>query len=162
MTTPLAPDTPDLDTFGGTFVNADPVVDPETDMDAAYQNRLTAQVVMLSHTAPRAWARCTVSGGVVTVADHDAVWGSGGGVAPTATYVGPGEYTVAWAASYDDLQSTPESHAVSLRYATASGFRPAFARIVNARLADAVTAEVTAYDAVGTPAEVDEFVVVVG
>jgi hypothetical protein len=161
MTTPLAPDTPDLDTFGGTFVNADPVVDPETDMDAAYQNRLTAQVVMLSHAAPRAWARCTVSGGVVTVADHDAVWGTGGGVAPTATYVGPGEYTVAWAASYDDLQATPESHAVSLRCVQASAFRAAAARIVNARLADAVTAEVTAYDAAGAAAEVDQFTVTV-
>lgn len=161
MTTPLLPEIADPTTFGGPFANHAPVVDPTTDMDASYQNLLNAQVAMLSHTAPRAWVRCTVSGGVVTVADHDAVWGNTSGVKPTATYVGTGNYTVEWAASYNDLQDTPESHAVSLRCAHASGFKSSAARIVNSRLSDAVTAEVTAYDAAGSAAELDQFTVTV-
>ena len=161
MTTPLAPQTPDVDTFGGTFTDADGVVDPETELSATYFNRLVAQTVMLSHTTPRAWARVTVSGGVATLADHDAVWGNTAGVAPTVTYVGTGEYTVEWDASYDDLQTTPESHAVSLRCAHASGFKAAAARIVNARMADAVTAEVTVWNTAGSPADVDQFTVTV-
>lgn len=161
MATPLLPEVADPTTFGGPFEDHTPVVDPVTDMAASYQNRLNAQAAMLSHTAARAWARCTVSGGVVTVADHDAVWGDTAGVKPTATYVGVGEYTVEWAASYDDLQATPESHAVSLRCVQVSAFKSAASRIVNGRLADAVTAEVTTYDAAGSPAEVDQFTVTV-
>lgn len=115
MTTPVLPDTADLSTFGGTFVNVAPVVDPTTDMDATYQNRINAQLAMLSHTAVRAWARVTISGTTPTVADHDAVWGGTPAVAPSVTRDAPGQYTVTWASSYDDLQSTAESHSVLFR-----------------------------------------------
>lgn len=161
MATPLLPETADPTTFGGPFENHAPVVDPVTDMDAAYQNRLNTEVAMLSHTAPRAWVRCTVSGGAVTVADHEAVWGNGEALEPTATYVSTGKYTVEWAASYDDLQATPESHATSLRCCQVSAYKASASRIVNGRLSDAVTAEVTTYDATGSAAEVDQFTVTV-
>lgn len=159
MTTPLLPDTPDPSTFGGPYQDADGVVDPETEVGATYLNRLIAQVAMAGHTVPRAWARCTVSGGVIALADHDAVWGAGGGVAPTVARSAQGVYTVTWAASYDDLQSPPESHTVSLRGAVASGYAAAGARIVNARLSSAVQATVKSFDAAGSAADVDELFV---
>jgi hypothetical protein len=159
MTTPLLPEVADLDTFGGVFVDADPVVDPETDMAASYQNRINAQLAAASHTQPRAWARCTISGGVITLADHDAVWGSGAGVAPTAVYSATGVYTVTWAAAYDDLQDTPEEHAVSLRAAVATGYAGTSARIVCASCTSAVVATVRAWDAAGTAADLTEFTV---
>lgn len=161
MPTPLAPQTPDADTFGGTFTDADGVVDPETELSATYFNRLVAQTVMTGHTAVRAWARVTVSDGVATLADHDAVWGNTAGVAPTATRTGTGVYTVEWAATHDDLQATPEEQTVSLRCAHASAFKASASRIVNARMADAVTAEVTTYDDAGSAADVDQFTVTV-
>lgn len=160
MTTPVLPEVADLDTFGGSFEDADAVVDPQTELSAAYFNRLVAQVAMLSHTAPRAWARCTVSGGVITLADHDAVWGAGAGVAPTPNRSGAGVYTVTWAASYDDLQATPESHNVSFRAAKASGDGAA-ARIVQGSLSSANVASVKSFDAAGAPVDVTEFVVMV-
>ena len=163
MADPLLPEIADLDTFGGTFADLNPVIDPVTDMAAAYQNNLTANVVALAHTAPRAWARCTVSGGVITLADHDAVWGNGAGVAPTVARTIAGVYTVTWAASYEDLRHADdaESHATSLRCSQVNGYKSAAARIVNARLTSAVVATITAYDAAGTAADVDEFTLTV-
>jgi hypothetical protein len=114
MATPLAPETPSLDTFGAPYEDADSTVDPETEMAAEYMNRLVAQVAMLSHTAPKAWARFTISGSTATCVAHNAVWGDTNAVKPTATRVMVGQWGVAWAASYDDLQSTPESHSVSI------------------------------------------------
>lgn len=115
MTTPLAPDIPSNATFGAPYQNADTVVDPTTEVESDYINRLIAQVTMLSHTAPKAWVRCTVSGLVVSVADHDAVWGNTPAVAPTVARIGTGHFSVTWATAYDDLQATPESHSVSIR-----------------------------------------------
>lgn len=156
MTTPLAPETPDADTFGGVFDNADAVVDPETELDASYFNRLLAQVVMLSHTAARAWARVT-AGAAPVVADHDAVWGTGASVAPTVVRSAVGVYTVSWASAYDDLQATPESHSVSLRACQGGVAHAGAARIHNESLASANTATIRCYDAAGAAADVDEF-----
>jgi hypothetical protein len=161
MTTPVLPDVADLNTFGGTFVNADAVIDPTTDMDATFQNRLTAQAAMLSHTAPRAWCRCTVTAGVIARADHDAVWGSTSAVAPTVARSGTGVYTVTWASSYDDLQSTPEAHTTALRGASVTGYLASTAVIVNGYLSGSRVATVTSYNAAGVAADVDQFLVVV-
>lgn len=116
MTTPLAPETPDLATFGAPYRNADAVEDPETDVAAEALNRLIAQVCMLSGPAVRARARVSVSGGLASVVAHDAVWGSSNGVRPSATRSSAGIITVAWAAEYDDQQATPESHPVQIRF----------------------------------------------
>ena len=161
MTTPLLPEIADPTTFGGPFANHAPVVDPTTDMDASYQNLLNAQVAMLSHTAPRAWVRCTVSGGVVTVADHDAVWGNTSGVKP-GHLRRDGEL-------HGRMGGVLQRPARTRRRATRSacgvlmraGSGSSAARIVNSRLSDAVTAEVTAYDAAGSAAELDQFTVTV-
>jgi len=161
MTTPLLPDVPDLDTFGGTFVNAQAVVDPTTDMDAAFQNRLTAQLVMLSHTAPRAMARVTVAATVATLADHEAVWGNTGAVAPVVVRASIGVFTVTWASSYNDLQAAPEAHTTGLRFVQATGYLSGAAIFVNGYLSGARVARVTVYDATGTPADPDEFTVTV-
>lgn len=161
MSTPIAPETPDLSTFGAPYLDADAVVDPETEMAASAMNLLATQVVATGHTAPRAWALCTISGGVITLADHDAVWGSGAGVAPVAARSSAGVYTVTWASAYDDLQDVPESHSTILRAAVASGYAAAGARIVNGYLSSAIVATVKAYDAAGVAADVDTFTVTV-
>lgn len=117
MTTPVLPDIADITTFGGPFVNLAPVVDPTTDVDANYFNRMLAQLASLSHTAPRAWVKVTIAAGVPTVTDHDAVWGGTVGVIPAVTKTANGTFVVTWASSYNDLQPTPESHGVSFRCA---------------------------------------------
>jgi len=117
--TPLAPDTPDITTFGAPYQDYDVIVDPTTELGSGPMNRLIAQVVATGHTAPRAWVKVAVSGTVYTIADHDAVWGSTSGVRPTVTRTGLGVGTVTWAAAYADLQPLPETHTVTLRTASA-------------------------------------------
>lgn len=118
MTTPVLPDIADPTTFGGYYANLAPVVDPTTDVDALYFNRIIAQLAALAHTAPRAWAKVTISAGVATLADHDAVWGGTVGVAPVVSKNATGNYVVTWASAYNDLQQTPESHGVAFRAGT--------------------------------------------
>lgn len=157
MTTPLLPDTASADTFGGTFANEDAVVDPETEVDASYFNRMIVQLVMGSYTATRARARCTVSGGVVTLAEHSAVWGDTAPVAPTAARTSAGLFTLTWAATYDDLQATPEAHSVNIRFPEASAYKSGAAMITNVRRTAANVLEVTTYDDAGAATDPDEF-----
>jgi hypothetical protein len=160
MTTPVLPDYADLDTFGGTFVNHAPVEDPETDMDAAFQNRVNAQLVMLSLSAPRTWLRCNVGGGAVTPVAHASVWGITNDLLPTCVWVGVGHYTVTWASAYNDLQAVPESHPINLRAVHATCFTATAARIINARRTSTTSIEVRTWDATGAAADVGEFTVV--
>jgi hypothetical protein len=159
MTTPLLPDTADLDTFGGTFEDFDGVVDPQTELAARYYNRLTTQAAAVSHTASRAMARCSITGGSIALEDHDAVWGATESVEPTPARSGAGDYTVTWAASYDDLQDDPEEHTVSIRFADGQGYKSGAARIVNIYRVSATQVAIKAYDAAGVAAELDEFTV---
>lgn len=155
MTTPVVPDIPDLDTFGGTFANADAVVDPETELAAEYFNRLNANVVGVSHTAIRAWVRVT-AGVAPSVADHDAVWGNGAGLVPTVARTGTGVYTVTWLTAYDDLQFQAEEHAITIRNASVSVSHSA-ARMIQWTLTSAVVVTVNTYDAAGVAADCDAF-----
>ena len=129
-------------------------------MDASYQNLLNAQVAMLSHTAPRAWVRCTVSGGV-TVADHDAVGATRRASSPRPPTSGRGTTR----SNGQRLTTTCKTRRRATRSACGvlmrAGSGSSAARIVNSRLSDAVTAEVTAYDAAGSAAELDQFTVTV-
>lgn len=156
MTTPVLPDKADLDTFGGVFQNADAVVDPETEMAAAYMNRMIAQLAMVSHTLPRAWVRVT-AGIAPSAADHDAVWGDGAGVAPTLARTGTGVYTVTWASAYDDLQDQAEEHQLTLRAASVSVSHSGAARIPQWTLTSATVVTVNVYDAAGAAADCDAF-----
>jgi hypothetical protein len=156
MTTPVLPDTPDLDTFGGTFADADAVVDPETELAASYFNRLNANVVAASHTAIRAWVRVT-AGIAPSVADHDAVWGDGAGLAPVVARTGSGVYTVTWLTAYDDLQSQAEEHQITIRSASVSVTHSGAARIIQHTLTSASVVTVNVYDAAGVAADCNAF-----
>lgn len=116
MTTTILPGTATVATFGGNaHRDESPPINPDTDYSAAYMDLLITQAAMASYTQERARVRCTVAAGVVTLADHWAVWGDSAGVAPVVVRTGTGVFTVTWATSYNDLQATPESHSVSIR-----------------------------------------------
>lgn len=121
MTTPLLPDTAGVATFGGNdHFNEDVVVNPNAEQSATDWDRMVTQTAMAAFTQCRAWVRCTVSAGVVTLASHGATWGNANAVAPTVVRTSAGFYKVTWAAAYNDLQATPESHGVNVRAITGS------------------------------------------
>lgn len=164
MATPLAPEKPSCDTFGGTFSDASSVVDPSTELAASYFNNLVAQLVAVSMTAPIAWARVTISGGTETLADHSAVWGDTAGVAPTPSKTATGDYTLTWASSYNDLREspeTPESHAVSIRCVQVSAQAASGISLSPRYVHTANTVRVRFYDKTDTLTDPAEFCVTV-
>lgn len=163
MTTPLLPDIASVDTFGGNaHVDADPVVDPASEYSSSDLDRLITQAAMSALTQPRAWARIAVSGGVATLADHSAVWGDSPSVAPTITHGSAGDFFVIWAASYDDLQATPESHSVNIRSVNATcslGLTDAL--FCNPSITSATSVHVHCFNAAGTAKDPSQLFVTV-
>jgi hypothetical protein len=120
------PDKDSLATYGGPMSNygAAGVVDPTTDEDAGWRNKYAANVAAMTHTIAR--AACSflgTTGGATAIADpstgfvHDAVWGDGSTVKPSATRISTGIADVIWPSTVTD--ELDDSHAVSLRRAWA-------------------------------------------
>ncbi len=105
--------------FGGPYTNARPVEDASTEVGAEGLNPALCDVAMMTHTAIRAWVSflgVTISGGppdAITVADHDALWGSGTGVKPTVSHTTTGRYIITWATTQDD--ELGDSHTLLIR-----------------------------------------------
>jgi hypothetical protein len=92
------PDVDALDTVGGALLNAAPVVNVDTDRDAAGANQAYADSTAATHTITRAWVQMTVNGSATpTLVAHDSVWGNAISVAPTLAYSGStGIFTCTW------------------------------------------------------------------
>jgi hypothetical protein len=100
--------------YGGALNNYRAPVDPTTDRDAAAMNKALASIAMMSHTAPRAYAKISTAAttGTMVLLDHDAVWGDSPGVAPVLARTSQGIFTVTWPTTVvDELGVT---HSVSL------------------------------------------------
>ncbi len=160
MSSAVLPEVSDITTFGGTMANFAPPEDPTTDLDCLYVNRWFAQLAMLSFTLPRAWARCTVAGAVISGpvdGDHGAVWGNTSGLKPTAARTSAGLFTLTWAASYNDLQAVPESHAVSFKSVIVTAYNGATAVISAAAVTSANVVTVRTWTDAGVAADPSEF-----
>lgn len=115
----MLPDTSDPSTYGLPKANLSEVVDPNTEFDYGEVEAWAIDCAAMTQTACRAWV---VVDGDGTLLYHAAVWGNTVAVAPTVTRVGAGEYTIAWATSYYDLNPTVDRrvlHVVNIRNAKA-------------------------------------------
>lgn len=159
MADAILPDVSSHATFGGEKRNVRPIRVPDAEVDADEFNALVGSVVGASHTACRAWARVTISGGTATLADHDAVWGSTDAVKPTVARASAGRFTVTWATSYDDLRDTPDTHTTNIRAADVSAYHASSSRISMAAATAANVITVRVDDAAGSAADPDQFTV---
>ncbi len=158
------PDIDTLSTLGGSLVNAEPVMDATTDLDADADNKSRTNVAMMSRTGIRAMRRFV--GHATTPADpvsgfiHEAMWGSTGGVKPAVTRSNTGIWLVTWAATQDD--ELGEEHSLNFRVAQAwvevssTTFYAATARVTAANVV-----EVRTFTAAGALNDVVGFNVVV-
>jgi hypothetical protein len=89
-------------TYGGELHNANPVEDPTTDLDASLANEQRQDTAAMTRMCPRARVRWTYSGGVVTVASQDAVWGNG--TPPTVTRSSAGVFAITWPTTVTDAR----------------------------------------------------------
>lgn len=101
--------------------NAEPVVDPSTELDANVAKEIACNAAAVSRTALRAVVRfVAASTGNATVTDHDAVWGNADAVKPVVTAYGNSgapdskTYRITWPATvYDELGG---AHSVNVRF----------------------------------------------
>jgi hypothetical protein len=146
------PDISSLDDVGGPKANYAPVTDPTTDEDAVDRNRYVCDVVMMGHTAPRAFVRFVAVNGanptdpVTNV--HDAMWGSSVGVKPVVARTGEGVWTVTWPETVDDELTAEdaslgggEEHTVNIRVAIAQA-TPVIGGVLKHAVAEVTSANV--------------------
>lgn len=119
------PDKDAISTYGGALENYSDPVNPTTDEDAAWRNKYAANVAMMTHTITRgARSFLGTTGGATQIADpasgfvHDAVWGDGGSVKLTASYVQTGTYFLTAPTSVNDELNV--QHSVNIRRAWAN------------------------------------------
>lgn len=104
--------------YGGAKINATPVSNPTTQVDADHLNRQNEDTAQLTRVT---W-RATVSFPTVAAAAPQTVpassvqvrtvWGSGAAQKPVVTKTGTGLYTITYATSYTDALSVSESVAL--------------------------------------------------
>lgn len=104
--------------YGGPFEDYHPVEDPTTDLGADKLNQALSDVAAMTHTAPHAWCSFTgetyVSGSmVISVVDHDAMWGTNVSVKPSIAQIGAGQYVVTWPTTVTD--ELGETHVTNIR-----------------------------------------------
>lgn len=156
----MLPDTTTPETYGLPKSNADDIANEETDLSFEEYESLSVDVASMTHTCPRAIAHVD-AGASPSLVSHSAVWGDTDGVAPTLTRTGAGEYTLTWAASYEDLNPTPDrksSRVLDFRFAEGQIAESTTGFISVTWTANTIS--VLTYNAVGAAADRD-FVVVV-
>jgi hypothetical protein len=115
---------PDIDSAvaigANAWMDAEPVVDPTTELPAATMKTIAANATAITHTATRACvlfqcATYTSGDQAITVLDHDAVWGNHESVAPTVVQSeSAGAYVITWPETVtDELGNT---HVVNCRF----------------------------------------------
>lgn len=90
----MLPNSATYSDYGGEKQDYSAPEDPTTDRSAAEMNEAFLDTAAMTRTISRAWFTFTVSGGVCTVTDHDAVWGNDLSVKPAVVYQIPGRYLV--------------------------------------------------------------------
>lgn len=97
-------------------------VDPETDVPASVIEKFGVELSAISQTIGRVLVHVDADASP-SIVSHRAVWGNTSAVAPTLTRNGAGDYTLTWAASYEDLNPTAakrETHSVNFQFAGAT------------------------------------------
>lgn len=102
----------DLASVGGAINDYRPVPDPTVERAANHDNIIAANAVSATRTLTRAFASFTL-GTTPALVQHDAVWGTGSGVAPVVARTGTGVWTITWPATVNDALGV--SQAVNLR-----------------------------------------------
>jgi len=134
-----------IQSLGGPFQNEEPIVDPESEMDARFGNRLLEDTAQLTRSAGLTWfsfvttataAPTTLSAANVAVSGF---FGSGDAQKPTVEKAATGVYVLTWPTEFDDalsdvtnMESVTETQPVVFTFATqpnVSGVTDGLARV---------------------------------
>lgn len=154
----------DIFTYGGVFVDANVVEDPETELSAAYYDRLAEDTAQMTRTTTK--ARCTfvpvaaaapqtLSPVNITSSSH---WGLGSPQKPVITKTGTGSYRVIYPTTFTDALGVAEDVTFDDAFAQVRGLTDGYAR-VSSVAANAIA--VLVYDASGALADLTGNTIVV-
>lgn len=118
---PLPSEPSTLSTYGGEKADYSAPVDGSTDRSAAEINQAFADLAQVTRTALQSRVTFTISGGVATVTDHEALWGSTLALIPTIVVGGAGVYTVTLPASVTDILEEVHSVNIATGHANVAG-----------------------------------------
>lgn len=112
-----------IETYGGPFVDQEPVHNPQTQQSADQGNRVFRDVAQLTRTGIRAWVSFKTSAGSAGAYDPSdvnawSIWGGSTSAKPTVEKTATGLYKVTFATSYLDELDNAET--VSFSFASAS------------------------------------------
>lgn len=100
-----------IQSYGGPFQNEEPIVDPESEMDARFGDRFLEDTAQLTNASGFTWfsfvttataATTTVSAANVAVSGF---FGSGDAQKPTVEKTATGVYVLTWPTEFDDALS---------------------------------------------------------
>jgi hypothetical protein len=152
------PTRPNRSTFGPTYEDDKPVVNPKKEFSAALMNLTTWQTAGLGQVVPRAVITGTVSGGAVTTVYQGLAFDPNATISLISfTYVAAGRYSFTFTSTYNDELGIAKS--LSLVAGTASAFNTTslFTGLVN--LATAYSGEVRIFNSAGALADPPAFIV---
>jgi hypothetical protein len=120
-----------ISSYGGPFQNEEAVVDPVSEVDAAFYDRMACDVAQTTLATGMTWfsfiptataAPTTVDAANVSVSG---VWGNGSAAKPTVSKTATGTYTLTWTASFEDelvgvsnMTSVEETQSVAFTFAS--------------------------------------------
>jgi hypothetical protein len=120
-----------LESYGGPFQNEEAVVDPVSEVDAAFYDRMACDVAQLTVATGFTWFSfvTTTTAATVTVDAANVrvsgVWGNGSAAKPTVSKTATGTYTLTWTASFEDelvdvanMSSVEETQSVVFTFAS--------------------------------------------
>ncbi len=95
-----------IEEYGGPFVDAEPVQNPQSEQAAAHGNRALEDLAQLTRTGTRGIVHfsttATAAPTAATVTYHTSLWGSTDTEKPVVTKTATGVYSVAYAAQLTD------------------------------------------------------------
>lgn len=150
------PRRPTRTSFGPTFQDVKPVVNPTQEASADMVNLLAWQVAGMSQVVPRGVLTATVSGSAVTTVYQGFAFDPNGALSNiTFTYVAAGRYSFELSSTYEDQNGNSRSLDLVGGVVSAQNTTSLFTGIVN--MATGYSGEVRIFDSSGTLADTPAF-----
>lgn len=116
--------------YGGPYQNEEPVVDPVSEVDAPYFDRMLEDTAQLTKATGFTWfsfLTTTGGGGIIPAANVNVsgVWGQGTAQKPVVEKISTGIYTLTWPATFADalvpvanMSAVAETQSVAFTFAS--------------------------------------------
>lgn len=135
-----------LSDLGGIITDYSPVINPSTDLSAAFDTKSRATVAEMSRTASRAFIQFTL-GTSPTINQWDDNWGNGISYLPVVAHTATGTYTITWPLTIVDALGATISTNFRVALASVNWDGAATIGILNTKVSSANVVTLKTYSA---------------